>query len=190
MSVDEWPKEFKGKFAVSRFLHEKKENEKEKECLEKEIAVAEVTKKSAVRKLLKIYREALKQKKYIAALKALELSLKVCGVYEPSLNLKGDPEHPIHIMADAPPTPQSIAEWEAQVLEAQKQREKRRLTQGSESQEKEPANIADRNLESERENRASKNEGVKHKSTHENSPLSHQNPPALPFQDAQKSKRK
>jgi len=128
MSVEDWPKELQGKFAVSRFLCEKKENKKEKECLEKEIAVAEVTKKSAVRKLLKIYREALKQKKYIAALKALELSLKVCGVYEPSLNLKGDPDRPIHILADAPPQPQTIAEWEAQVLEAQKQREKRRLT--------------------------------------------------------------
>ena len=191
MSVDEWPKELKGKFAVSRFLREKKENKEEKEQLEAEIAVAEVTKKSAVRKLLKIYREALKQKKYIAALKALELSLKVCGVYEPSLNLKGDPEHPIHIMADAPPTPQSIADWEAQVLEAQRQREKRRLAmKGSESQEKELSNIADRKLESESRNEASENEGMKHKSTQANDPLSHQNPPALPFQDAQKSKRK
>ena len=93
-------------------------------------------------------------------------------------------------MADAPPTPQSIAEWEAQVLEAQKQREKRRLTQGSESQEKELSNIADRKLESKNRNEASENEGVKHKSTHENSPPSHQNPPVLPSQNTQKSKRK
>ena len=65
-------------------------------------------------------------------------------------------------MADAPPQPQSIAEWEAQVLEAQRQR-KRRLAQSSESQEKEPANITDRMLES--ENRASENGEMKHKST-------------------------
>ena len=133
-------------------------NSSEEEKLEKEIAIAKVTKKSAVRKLLKIYREAVKQKKYVAALKALELSLRVCGVYEPGLTLKGDPERPIHLMADAPPEPKSIAEWEAQVLEAQKQREKRKLTmQDSESQEKEPANIAGRSLESESENRASEN---------------------------------
>ena len=168
--MDEWPKNLKGKFAVSRFLREKKENEEEKEQLEAEIAVAEVTKKSAVRKLLKIYREALKQKKYVAALKALELSLKVCGVYEPSLNLKGDPEKPIHLMADAPPTPTSIAEWEAQVLEAQRQREKRRLTMQDNDRESDLSNVAERKLETESEKmscsyRSGESRSEKHKST-------------------------
>jgi len=136
-------------------------NSSEEEKLEKEIAIAKVTKKSAVRKLLKIYREAVKQKKYVAALKALELSLRVCGVYEPGLTLKGDPERPIHLMADAPPEPKSIAEWEAQVLEAQRQREKKRLAIQDSGQEKEPLEYEEKDCSY----CSSENGGEKQKST-------------------------
>jgi len=148
-------------------------NSAEEEKLEKEIAVAKVTKKSAVRKLLKIYREAMKQKKYVAALKALELSLRVCGVYEPGLTLRGDSEHPIHLMADAPPQPQTIAEWEAQVLEAQRQREKRKLAMQDNDHENDLSNVAERKLESESKEMScsycgSENRSEKHKSTQKN----------------------
>ena len=145
------------------------ENSSEQKELEKEITIAKVTKKSAVRKLLKIYREALKQKKYVAALKALELSLRVCGVYEPGLTLKGDPERPIHLMADAPAEPKSIAEWEAQVLEAQRQRERERLVmKDDEGLESESENRASENGKKDCSYYSSENEAERHKSTQKN----------------------